>query len=117
MSTALIVALILKRYARGVRRSYAGALVTLQATVWRLPHKGETLAHYVRAAREARSFTIDDLVRETGRPTGTLRKIEGGQTKNPGLFTLLSIWHALNLPIAALDRVTTSTGSRARRTR
>lgn len=86
--------------------------MTSRFAEWRLPHHGETLAHYVRDAREARSFTIDDLVSRTGHPTGTLRKIEGGYTKNPGLFTLLPIWRALDLPISALGRVSTPVDER-----
>ncbi len=86
----------------------AGGVVTLGRTEWRLPYDGEPLAQYVRAARKDRSFTLDELVRRTGLPTATIRKIEGGATRNPGLFTLLPIWHALGLPVVAFGRVARS---------
>lgn len=87
-----------------------------QSTAWRLPRRAESLADYIGAARKARKLTFDELVRRTGLSLSTLRKIEDGSTENPGLFTLLPIWNAMELPHEALVRVrrasTASTPSR-----
>lgn len=69
---------------------------------WRSPHAGETLSAYVSAARRDRGTTWDDLVRATGLSLGTVRKIEEGRTSNPGVFTLLKLWRALDLPVEGL---------------
>jgi len=72
---------------------------------WRLPGPTETLAQYVRAARESRGATWDDLVRVTALSQSTIRKIEDGRTPNPGVFTLLRVWRALDLPCEGLCRL------------
>lgn len=72
---------------------------------WRLPQPGETLAEYVRAARRSRSLSQDDIVRRTDLSLATIRKIERGTTRNPGLFTLRQIWQVLELPTEALGRL------------
>lgn len=66
------------------------------------PKPGETLAAYLHRARQATGTTQDQLVRSTGLPLSTIRKIEDGRTVNPGVFTLVPILRALELPIDAL---------------
>ena len=79
---------------------------------WRLPQPGESLAEYVRAARKGRRLSVDEMVRRTGLSSAALRKIEGGSTRNPGLFTLRPIWRTLILPVAAFDRLPEPAGDR-----
>jgi predicted transcriptional regulator len=50
-------------------------------------------------------MTWDDLVRSTGLSQSAIRKIEDGRTSNPGVFTLLRIWRALNLPIEGIGKL------------
>lgn len=69
------------------------------------PKPGETLAAYLHRARQETGTTQDQLVRSTGLPLSTIRKIEDGRTANPGVFTLLPILRALELPIDALMTV------------
>lgn len=77
---------------------------------WRMPSSSESLAQYVYAARKARGRTWDDLVRVTGLSQSTIRKIEDGRTSNPGIFTLLQIWEALDLPVEAFRTLATGPG-------
>lgn len=72
-------------------------------STWRRPRRGQSLGEYVGDARRGRGMPLDALVRLTGLSTSTLRKIEDGRTKNPGVFTLLSIWRALRLPVDAFE--------------
>ena len=69
---------------------------------WRLPVPGESLADYLGEARRTQGATWDEMVRRTRLSLGTIRKIEEGRTKNPGVFTLLQLWEALDLPIDGL---------------
>ncbi len=69
---------------------------------YRPPASGESLSNYLSDARRDRGLTWDDLVRATDLSLGTIRKIEEGRTRNPGVFTLLRLWRALDLPIEAL---------------
>lgn len=70
-----------------------------------MPHDGESLDEYMRAARLGQGVTLDGLVRSTGLSTSTIRKIEDGRTKNPGIFTLATICDALTVPREGLARV------------
>jgi len=74
-------------------------------STWRRPQRGQSLAEYVGDARRGRRVPLDALVRQTGLSTSTLRKIEDGRTKNPGVFTVLSIWRALRLPVDAFEHL------------
>lgn len=76
-----------------------------KATIWRLPGQQESLAHYLRAARKDRGLSLDAVVRGTSLSLSTIRKIEGGNTQNPGLFTLHELWRLLDLPWEALGQV------------
>lgn len=71
----------------------------------RAPRPEESLAEYVAFARRSRGVTLDDLVRSTDLSLGTIRKIEEGRTRNPGIFTVLRLWHALDLPISAIPQL------------
>lgn len=72
------------------------------AEEWREPGPTETLAQYLRAARKSRGATWDELVRATGLSQSAIRKMEDGRTPNPGLFTLIRVWRALDLPCEGL---------------
>lgn len=61
------------------------------------PLKGETLGAYLKRSRESAGLSQDELVRRTGLSLSTIRKIEDGRTANPGIFTLIKVWQALNL--------------------
>jgi len=69
---------------------------------WRMPEAGEELSAYLAKARHYRGATWDDLVKSTDLSLGTIRKIEEGRTLNPGVFTLLRLWRALELPIEGI---------------
>ena len=71
----------------------------------RPPLPGESLSAYVAFARRSRNITLDDLVRSTDLSLGTIRKIEEGRTLNPGVFTVLSLWEALELPVNAISQL------------
>lgn len=72
------------------------------AEEWRKPGSTETLAQYLRAARKSRGATWDELVRATGLSQSAIRKMEDGRTPNPGLFTVIRVWRALDLPCEGL---------------
>lgn len=76
-----------------------------RSTDWRYPKPGESLAQYVRAARDGRSLTQGEMVQATGLSLAAIRKIEEGRTVNPGVFNLLRIWHALGMPLNAIDQL------------
>lgn len=80
---------------------------------WRMPQLGESLGDYVRAAREAQGLSRDDLVRSTALSQSAIRKIEDGRTENPGFFTILAVWHELELPIEGLTKLATPPKSEA----
>lgn len=69
---------------------------------WRVPEAGEALSTYLAKARQHRGATWDDLVKSTDLSLGTIRKIEEGRTLNPGIFTILQLWRALDLPIEGI---------------
>lgn len=71
----------------------------------RAPRPDESLAEYVAFARRSRNITLDDLVRSTDLSLGTIRKIEEGRTRNPGIFTVLRLWGALDLPVDAIPQL------------
>ena len=66
----------------------------------------QTLAEAVRSARHERGLSQDEVVRRTGLSLSAIRKIEGGQTPNPGLFTVLRLWGLLELPVSLLETLT-----------
>lgn len=61
------------------------------------PVRGEVLSAYLKRSREAAGLSQDELVRRTGLSLSTIRKMEDGRTTNPGIFTLMKVWQALNL--------------------
>lgn len=61
------------------------------------------LGEAVRSARRQRGISQDELVRRTGLSLSAVRKIEGGLTPNPGVFTVLRLWRALELPVSRLE--------------
>lgn len=67
----------------------------------------ETLAAYVRRARQARGVSWDHVVRCTGLSLSAIRKVEEGRTSNPGVFTVLALWDALALPLESLSQLHT----------
>lgn len=69
------------------------------------PRRDELLSAYLKRSREAAGLSQDELVRRTGLSLSTVRKMEDGRTANPGLFTLLKVWQALNLAPDGLVRV------------
>ncbi|TXI55926.1 helix-turn-helix domain-containing protein [Mycolicibacter arupensis] len=71
----------------------------------RPPNRDESLAEYMSFARRSRGITLDGLVRATDLSLGTIRKIEEGRTRNPGVFTLLRLWEALGLPVNAIAQL------------
>lgn len=77
----------------------------MEARTWRKPHQGQSLGQYIREARTGQGLSQDELVRRTGLSLSALRKIEDGRTESPGLFTLRTIWEALNLPVEAYESV------------
>lgn len=69
------------------------------------PGRDETLGAYLKRSREAADLSQDELVRRTGLSLSTIRKMEDGRTANPGIFTLVKVWRALNLDPAGLVEV------------
>lgn len=69
------------------------------------PRRDELLSAYLKRSREAAGLSQDELVRRTGLSLSTIRKMEDGRTANPGLFTLIKVWQALNLAPDGLVRV------------
>lgn len=63
-----------------------------------------SLGSYLRQSREASGLSQDELVRRTGLSLSTIRKMEDGRTANPGVFTLLKVWRALDLAPDGLMR-------------
>ena len=53
--------------------------------------------------RKRRGMSIDALVKASGMPRGTVTKILGGFTENPGIETLKAITYALGLTLEDLD--------------
>ncbi len=47
----------------------------------------------------------EDLARKTDLSLAAVRKIESGQTHEPGIFTVLALWHVLGIPIADLQEL------------
>lgn len=69
------------------------------------PMQGETLGAYLKRSRESAGLSQDELVRRTGLSLSTIRKIEDGRTANPGIFTLIKVWQALNLAPGVLIKL------------
>lgn len=63
----------------------------------------QTLAGVVRSARRERGLSQDEMVRRSGLSLSAIRKIEAGQTPNPGVFTVLRLWESLELPLSQLE--------------
>lgn len=56
------------------------------------------------AARRHRRMTQDELARRAGVKLDTLRAIEQGRTRNPGIFTVLRLANELDVSLDALVR-------------
>lgn len=69
------------------------------------PRRDELLSAYLKRSRVAAGLSQDELVRQTGLSLSTIRKMEDGRTANPGLFTLIKVWRALDLAPDGLVRV------------
>ena len=63
------------------------------------------LCRRVRSARQAAEMGQEDLARKTDLSLAAVRKIESGQTHEPGIFTVLALWHVLGIPIADLQEL------------
>ena len=72
------------------------------------------LAELLYSERQERSLTQEDVARETGLALSTVRKIESGRrgtqarpsvTREPGIFTVLTLLDALNVPASRLRGV------------
>lgn len=63
------------------------------------------LQRRLRRARQDANITQEDLARKTDLSLAALRKIEGGWTQEPGIFTVLALWRALQLPVAELEEL------------
>lgn len=61
------------------------------------------LGEMISLRRKQAKLTIDELVLKSGVAKGTLNKIIGGITKDPGLETVKAIAHALNCTLDDLD--------------
>lgn len=75
-----------------------------EAASQREPPSGteSSLGEFLRRARQDRGMSQDDLVRHTELSLSAIRKIEDGRTRNPGIFTVLSLWELLDLPLETL---------------
>ena len=52
---------------------------------------------YLKAWREFRGLTVRDLVEKSGVSLPSIVRIQGGQTKNPGILTLEKLAMALEI--------------------
>ncbi len=57
----------------------------------------ESLGQRIRRLREAQGRTVVDVARAVGAAEGTLRQIESGHIKTPGLLVGLRIANTLNV--------------------
>jgi transcriptional regulator with XRE-family HTH domain len=64
--------------------------------------RGRRLARAIRAGRERRHLSQQELARRAGVSYATIRKIEGEEIHHPGFFTIADIAGALELPIEGL---------------
>jgi ribosome-binding protein aMBF1 (putative translation factor) len=78
--------------ARSGRRAASPALV----------QRGRRLAHVLRDSRDARDWSRPELARAAQVEADTLRRIESGQTHDPGFFTVVDLARALGLNLAEL---------------
>ena len=78
--------------ARPGRRAASPALV----------QRGLHLARVLREGRDARDWSRPELARVAQVEADTLRRIEVGQTHDPGFFTVIDLARALDLNLAEL---------------
>ena len=67
-----------------------------------LVQRGVRLARVLRDGRDEREWSRPELAREAQVELETLRKIEIGQTHDPGFFTVVDLARALELNLAEL---------------
>jgi len=63
------------------------------------------LAQLVKARRADRKLSQEEVAREARLATSTLRKIESNAIREPGVFTVVALLRALDLPLDSLDSV------------
>jgi transcriptional regulator with XRE-family HTH domain len=61
--------------------------------------RGERLGEAVRRARSRQGLSQQELAARSGVAYATVRKIERGETANPGFFTVADIARALGLKL------------------
>jgi transcriptional regulator with XRE-family HTH domain len=64
--------------------------------------RGRRLARAIKAARERRQLTQQELANRAGVSYATVRKIEGVEIHHPGFFTIANIARVLELPLEDL---------------
>lgn len=64
--------------------------------------RGHALGAQLRSKRQATGSSQEQVARDAGVATATLRKIENGDVANPGFFTVLSLAAVLDLPVMEL---------------
>lgn len=67
-----------------------------------MPSHARTLAGRLTAARHQRGLTQDELASRSGVKLDTLRAIEQGKTRNPGILTVLQLAEQLDVSLDAL---------------
>lgn len=63
------------------------------------------LAQLIRRERHARHQSQEGVAREAGLATSTVRKIESNSIREPGVFTVLALMGALDVPLGELQAV------------
>ncbi len=61
------------------------------------------LGQLIRRARHARQQSQEGVARRAGLATSTVRKIESNSIQEPGVFTVLALMDALDVPFAELQ--------------
>jgi|GEM_PF-3176367 transcriptional regulator with XRE-family HTH domain len=61
------------------------------------------LAQLIRRKRHARQQSQEGVARHAGLATSTVRKIESNSIQEPGVFTVLALMDALDVPLAELQ--------------
>lgn len=69
------------------------------------------LARLIRDKRTDRKESQERVARVAGLATSTLRKIESNSIQEPGVFTVLALMRALELPLTELQAVVRPTPS------
>lgn len=63
------------------------------------------LANLLRTERLARERSQESIARQAGLALSTVRKIESNHIREPGVFTVIALLQALEVPIAQLINV------------